>query len=147
MDPSKIKNTPLSIVLLLFYISGAIGLVYEVVWSRMMMHVFGSTALAVGTVLAAFMCGMALGAWLFGKIADKSPNCFRLYAWLEIGIAVAAFISHTLLSNFEPANLFLYDLFGSSAAVYGIFRFMLAFILVMVPTIFMGATLPVLARF
>ena len=111
------------------------------------MHVFGSTALAVGTVLAAFMCGMALGAWLFGKIADKSSNCFRLYAWLEIGIALAAYASHTVLSNIEPANLALYNLFGSSASVYVVFRFMLAFVLVMVPTIFMGATLPVLARF
>ena len=48
-----------AVVLLLFFASGALGLIYEVVWSRMMMHVFGSTAIAVGTVLAAFMSGLA----------------------------------------------------------------------------------------
>ena len=57
---------PLALVLALFFLSGALGLVYEVVWSRVMMHVFGSTALAVGTVLAAFMSGLAVGAWLVG---------------------------------------------------------------------------------
>ena len=54
------------LAILLFFVSGALALVYEVVWVRMMMHVFGSTALAVGTVLAAWMTGMALGAWLIG---------------------------------------------------------------------------------
>ena len=147
MNSTKSESIPLQAILLLFYVSGALALVYQVVWSRLMMHVFGSTALAVGTVLSAFMCGMAIGAWLFGKIADKSPNCFRLYAWLEIGIALAALISHTLLSNFAPVNLAIHDLFGSSMAMYGIFRFMLAFVLVMAPTILMGATLPVLIRF
>jgi spermidine synthase len=53
----------ISLLLLLFFTSGALALVYEVVWTRMMMHVFGSTAIAVGTVLAAFMTGMAAGAW------------------------------------------------------------------------------------
>jgi spermidine synthase len=147
MNTPKTKTTPLSFILLLFYISGAVALVYQVVWSRMMIHVFGSTALAVGTVLSAFMCGMAVGAWWFGKVADRSPNCFRLYALLEVGIAVAAFISHSLLGQFEPVNLALFNFFESSALLYSIVRFMLAFVLVMVPTVFMGATLPVLTRF
>jgi len=132
---------------MLFYSSGAFALVYQVVWTRMMIHVFGSTALAVGTVLAAFMCGLAGGAWVFGKAADKSRNCFRLYALLEIGVALTACLSHLLLSNFGPANLALYQWFGSSAVIYGVFRFVLAFVLVMVPTLFMGGTLPVLTRF
>jgi predicted membrane-bound spermidine synthase len=88
------KGIPVALVLSLFFVSGATALVYQVVWSRMMMHVFGSTALAVGTVLAAFMSGMALGAWLIGRMADDSRNCLRLYAWLELGIALAALLSH-----------------------------------------------------
>ena len=60
------------LVLLLYFLSGATALIYEVVWSRMLMHVFGSTAVALGTVLAAFMAGMAIGSWLIGKAADKS---------------------------------------------------------------------------
>ncbi len=144
----EIKASPAPvIILLLFFLSGATALVYQVVWSRMLMHVFGSTAVALGTVLAAFMAGMAAGSWLIGKFADKSKNCLRLYAFLESGLALAALVSHILLSNIGPVHLLLHDVFGFSTTVFGIVRFLLAFSLVMVPTVLMGATLPVLARF
>jgi spermidine synthase len=135
------------LVLLLYFFSGALALVYEVVWARMMMHVFGSTAIAVGTVLAAFMSGMAIGSWYIGKIADRSHNCLRLYAWLEIGIALAALVSHILLGRMSPAHLAIFDLVGSSPAVFTLVRFLLAFLLVLAPTVLMGATLPVLTRY
>ena len=143
----KKELSPPALVLLLYFLSGATALIYEVVWSRMLMHVFGSTAVALGTVLAAFMAGMAVGSWLIGKAADKSSNCLRLYAFLEIGLALAALVSHVLLSRIAPAHLALHDLFGFSETIFGVIRFLLAFSLVMAPTILMGATLPVLARF
>ena len=133
--------------MLLYFSSGALALVYQVVWSRMMMHVFGSTAIAVGTVLAAFMSGMAIGSWFIGRIADRSQNCLRLYALLEIGIALAALVSHILLGRINPAHLAIYDLVGSSTAVFALVRFLLAFLLVLSPTVLMGATLPVLTRY
>lgn len=135
------------LVLSLFFFSGSLALIYEVVWTRLMMNVFGSTALAVGTVLAAFMFGMAVGAWRIGKIADQHTNCLRLYAWLEIGIALAALVSHILLSQLGPAHQAIHALLGSSAALFALVRFLLAFLLVLAPTILMGATLPVLTRF
>lgn len=135
------------VILLLFFLSGALALVYQVVWARMMTQVFGSTALAVGTVLAAYMSGMALGAWRIGKHADHHPNCLRLYALLEVGIAVMALISHLLLHQLGTAHRFLFEWVGSSATLLAGTRFMLAFGLVMAPTILMGATLPVLTRF
>jgi len=145
--PVKAASLPITLILMLFFVSGALGLIYEVVWSRMMMHVFGSTAVAVGTVLAAFMSGLAIGAWLIGKYADRSRNCLRLYAFLEMGIALTALVSHSLLTQLAPAHLALYELSGSSAALFAVIRFSLAFVLVMAPTVLMGATLPVLARF
>jgi spermidine synthase len=135
------------IILLLFFLSGALALIYEVVWARMMTHVFGSTALAVGTVLAAYMCGMAVGAWRIGKRADHHPNCLRLYARLEIGIAVMAIGSHFLLHQLGLAHHLIYQWVGSSAIAFAGMRFLLAFALVMAPTVLMGATLPVLTRF
>jgi len=143
-DPNFFQTT---VVLLLFFASGALGLIYEVVWSRMMMHVFGSTAIAVGTVLAAFMSGLAVGAWLFGPIADRSRNPLRLYAFLEFGIALAALASHLLLFRLAPAHQFLYELTGSAPAVFALVRFSVAFLLVMAPTVLMGATLPALTRY
>ena len=115
------------LILLLFFVSGALALVYQVVWARMMTHVFGSTALAVGTVLAAFMSGLALGAWRFGKRADRHPDCLRLYAFLEIGIAVAALASHLLLHQLGPAHRAIYEWVGFSPALLGATRFGLAF--------------------
>ena len=143
------KNEPIQrvLVLMLYFVSGAFALVYELVWSRLMMHVFGSTALALGTVLAAFMAGLAIGSWRIGKTADTSKNCLRLYAYLEIGLAAAALVSHLLLSRIGPAHLALYEAFGFSPAIFAGARFLLAFLLVMGPTLLMGATLPVLTRF
>ncbi|MBT8049211.1 MAG: fused MFS/spermidine synthase, partial [Gammaproteobacteria bacterium] len=143
----KAEGLPVTLVLLLFFASGALALMYQVVWTRMMMHVFGSTAVAVGTVLAAFMSGMALGAWYFGKRADRSGNCLRLYALLEIGIAASALVSHLLLDQLGPANRAIFELVGSSPVLFSSVRFLLAFVLIMLPTVLMGATLPVLARF
>ena len=70
----------------------------------MMIHIFGSTAIAVGTVLAAFMAGMAIGSLKIGPTADKSTNKLRLYAGLEVAIAATALISHFLLSQINPAQ-------------------------------------------
>ena len=142
------KSRQLSwIIVLLFFASGAIALMYQVVWARMMSHVFGSTALAVGTVLAAWMSGMALGAWRIGKRADRHSNPLRLYGWLEIGIAITALVSHVLIHQLGTAHQLIYQWAGSSLALFGTTRFVLAFVLVMAPTVLMGATLPVLVRY
>jgi len=121
LNQEKPKGLPTFLVLLLYFISGALALVYQVVWSRMMMHVFGSTAIAVGTVLAAFMSGMAIGSWTIGKIADRNRNCLRLYAWLEIGIALAALVSHILLDRIAPAHLAIHDLVGVASGAHPVF--------------------------
>ena len=61
-----------------FFFSGMAGLIYEVLWSRQLGLVFGTTLYAVGTVLAVFMAGLALGSFLFGRLADKTDNPLRL---------------------------------------------------------------------
>jgi spermidine synthase len=135
------------LVLTLFFFSGACGLVYQIVWVRMLTHVVGTTATAVGVVLAAFMSGLALGSWLLGKAADRRPNPLLVYAILEIGIGLAALAAHFLLARITPAYLTLYEISGHSEATLAAARFILAFGLVMMPTFLMGGTLPVLARF
>jgi spermidine synthase len=135
------------LVLTLFFFSGACGLVYQIVWVRMLTQVFGTTATAVGVVLAAFMLGLALGSWLLGKLADRHARPLHLYALLEVGIGLAALGAHLLLGQITPAYVALYDISGQSALLLAVVRFLLAFALVMMPTFLMGATLPVLARF
>ncbi len=147
MNREKTAQAPIVLVLLLFFFSGALALVYQVVWARMMTHVFGSTAVAVGTVLAAFMAGMAIGSWTIGRLADRSENRLRLYAWLEIGIAVAALVSHLALDRLDAVYPVLHGLVGGAGTLLALIRFLAAFLLVVIPTVLMGATLPVLSRF
>src|SRR2546430_12783760 len=79
-----------SILYVIFFLSGASGLVYEVIWVRLTGLVFGNTAHAIATVLGAFMSGLALGSWRLGRQADRVERPLRTYGFLEIGIGVSA---------------------------------------------------------
>src|SRR5207245_2849766 len=77
----------------LFFLSGATGLIYELLWVRVLYQSFGSTIQSVTTVVAAYMGGLGLGAWLFGRRADRTPRPAVLYGWLEIAIGVFGILS------------------------------------------------------
>jgi len=64
---------------LLFFLSGATGLVYELLWVRLLYQAFGSTLESVTTVVAAYMGGLGLGAWLLGRRGDRHPRPAALY--------------------------------------------------------------------
>src|SRR5436853_7248410 len=74
------------VVVLLFLASGFSGLVYQVAWVRLLTPVFGVTAYAISTVIAAFMGGLALGSHVAGRTIDKRRDPLRIYALLEAGI-------------------------------------------------------------
>src|SRR5439155_241306 len=78
---------------LLFLLSGATGLVYELLWVRLLYQAFGSTIQSVTTVVAAYMGGLGLGAWWLGRRADRHPNPAALYGRLEIAIGVFGLLS------------------------------------------------------
>src|SRR6267143_5595836 len=84
-----------AIVIWLFCCSGATALVYEVVWSKFLAQIFGSTIYAQTVVLAAFMGGLAMGNRLCGGWADRLREPVRFYGYLEIGIGVYAFFFPT----------------------------------------------------
>src|SRR3954453_22407945 len=74
----------------IFFLSGATGLVYEVIWVRLTGLVFGNTSHAIATVLGAFMAGLALGSWKIGSWTDRAARPLRLYGILETGIGISA---------------------------------------------------------
>jgi spermidine synthase len=133
-------------VLLLFFISGAAGLIYEVTWTRAFGLVFGNTVFAVSTVLAAFMLGLALGSWLFGRIADRSHRPLRLYAILEVGVGAYAFFFPKILAMTDLVYLWFFRSFAPGFYTLSLLRFILSVILLLLPTVLMGGTLPVLSR-
>ncbi len=136
-----------TIILLLFFFSGASALVYEVVWMKMLTIVFGATALAISTTLASFMAGLALGNYGFGKLADRSHRPLLIYALLELGIGIFAFIMPVIFSVLDGIYIFVYQDITQSYIGLSLIRFILSFIILLIPTTLMGGTLPVITRF
>src|SRR3954469_2489245 len=79
-------------VLACFFVSGAAGLIYQIVWTRYLSLFLGHSSYAVVAVLVAFMGGLAIGNAVFGAIADRAERPLALYGWLEIAIAAYAVI-------------------------------------------------------
>ena len=135
-----------------FVLSGVAALVYQTAWTRQFAIVFGTSELAVATVLAAYMGGLALGAWLAEQLLPRVFRPVLTYALLELGIAIGALlVVPTLL---WLANQGLVALFGgqptppdSDHAGTTLFYLLAAFAALALPTTLMGATLPMLARY
>jgi spermidine synthase len=134
-------------ILLCFFASGMSGLVYQVVWVRELVLVFGATTFAVSTVLTAFMGGLALGSFYFGRRSEKVTRPLRLYGLLEIGIGVyglaVPFIFAVLPLIYHPIWQWLQLSFFTLSVV----RFLFAILVLILPTALMGATLPVLSSY
>jgi len=132
---------------LLFFISGVSGLIYETVWFRMLIRVFGGTLEATSTVLAVFMGGLALGAVIAGRKADGLKNPLRLYAWLELLVAVFALGATALMAGLPGLLAPLLPEGGTAgaAALTAVIRVLVSAAVLLVPTALMGATLPLLA--
>jgi spermidine synthase len=133
-------------VFLCFFLSGAAGLAYEVLWIRQLSLIFGTTAFAVSTVLTAFMGGLALGSFLFGRIADRLRNPLRLYAGLELVVGVYCLLVPFLLQGVTQTYVLTARSFGGSFYTMSLVRFLLCAAVLVLPTTFMGATLPILSR-
>jgi predicted membrane-bound spermidine synthase/Flp pilus assembly protein TadD len=133
--------------LLCFFFSGAAGLIYQVVWTRMLTQIFGNTTYAIATVLSAFMAGLAMGSYLFGRIADRGRNDFLLYGILEAGVGVYGFAVPWLFAIAQKVYGPIFGLNESYPFIFNLVLFFLSFVLLVFPTLLMGATLPVLSRF
>ncbi|MFZ1947633.1 MAG: fused MFS/spermidine synthase, partial [bacterium] len=134
-------------VFVLFLISGATGLAYEVVWTRMLVRIFGASSFAVSTVLAAYMAGFALGSYLLGRLIDRKGNPVLIYGLLELGIGAFALAMPLLLAGLNPLYRSLYGSLEGKLYALSLVRFLLSFTLLLIPTTLMGGTLPVLSRF
>jgi spermidine synthase len=135
------------VILVCFFASGMSGLVYQVIWVRELVLVFGATTFAVSTVLTAFMGGLALGSYYFGRRSETVARPLRLYGLLEIGIGAYGLAVPLI---FATLPLFYHSLLGRLQLPFfslSIVRFVFATLVLIVPTALMGATLPVLASF
>jgi spermidine synthase len=126
---------------LLYSASGAAALVYEVTWTRLLTLQLGHTVAAASTVLAAFMGGLALGAWVAGK---RRGSTLRTYVVLELIVAVSALLLPIALGATVPALAWAYA-DGSAPAQFAVVRVAISLALLGVPAAAMGATFPIAA--
>ena len=130
----------------LFFVSGMTGLLYEVAFSKLLGYVFGATAYAVSAVLAAFMAGLAAGAHFGGRRAAKVTRPLAAYGVLEIGVGLVCAVTPITFGLLTNAYVAAARAAPGSLALLTILRAGLAGLVVFIPTIAMGATLPILSR-
>lgn len=143
---SKVRSFGNPIIYVIFTISGASALVYQVIWSRWLGLIFGNTTVSVSIVLGSFMLGLGLGSWISGRLLYKIKNPLKAYSILELGIGIFAVlfpfltkIVEIVFTQFTGVETPL----GLSLTVRGV----LVFLLLSFPTTLMGATLPFLTDF
>ncbi len=135
------------VILLCFFASGFSGLVYQVIWVRELVLVFGATTFAVSTVLTVFMGGLAAGSFYFGRRSEKITRPLRLYGLLEIGIGVYGLAVPFIFALLPDIYHTLWGPLHVSFIALSAVRFLFAAIVLIVPTALMGATLPVLSGY
>ena len=129
---------------LLFFLSGAASLAYEVVWVKLLTLQFGSAAWSITTVVASFMAGLGAGGAWAGRRADRIARPLKAYGLLELGIALYGALSVPLLENMAGLLNPLYGLVDSAFWAYMLAQFLLSVLMLAVPTFLMGASLPLL---
>jgi spermidine synthase len=133
-------------LLLAFALSGASALIFEVVWTRTLSTVMGSSTYALSTMLAAFMAGLSLGGGLGAWLSHRVSDPVRAFARCELGIGLAGFVVAPLMRSLTPLYVAAYYTFHESFAAFYAVQFLMAFLLMGIPTTLMGMTFPLAVR-
>lgn len=126
----------LLVVTLLFFLSGAAGLIYEIAWERLLELYFGVTMTAITLIVASYMCGLGLGSLFGGRIAQNLKRPILTYGLIEAGIGIFGFFSSALINWIGQ---------HTAGAPYTLV-FLLSFLVLLIPTMLMGMTLPLLTQ-
>jgi predicted membrane-bound spermidine synthase len=130
----------------MFFASGFAALVYQVLFAKELALVFGSTATATLTVLATFLGGMAIGSLIGGVLAQRVRRPLLVYAAIEFGIAMYCILTPQLFGAIQSAYVAMASGMPPDAAALTVMRVVLGAAVLLVPTVLMGTTLPLLAR-
>jgi spermidine synthase len=129
------------LLVLAFALSGMTALIYEVVWTRPLQLVFGSTIYAVSTMLTTFMIGFVIGAYFFRNLADRTRNPALLFAGLEFGIGLYGLVIIFLFKALPSVYLSMLGMPG-----FQFLQFILCFFVLITPATLFGATWPVVNK-
>lgn len=147
-----LKNKILDIkyvIPILFFMSGTAGLIYEIIWSEMLINLLGSSAIAVTVILTAFMGGLAIGSWTIGQYADQwSDKKIAInYFFVEIIIGIYALLLPFLIKYIESFYILIFSYLNPGILLSVSIKFILGFLILIIPTFLMGTTLPLITRY
>ncbi len=143
-SPPTSSGLPAAWIVTCFLLSGAAGLIYEVAWSKELSYLLGTSLAAVSTVVTSFLAGLAIGAATLGVRLGRSRQPVRAYGWLELGIAVAGVASIPVLRGLDPLLSVFAAQFGAASIAFNIARVVVVLVILAMPAVLMGATLPAL---
>ena len=136
----------LPLLLLLFFGSGVCALIYQVMWLRLLSLVFGVTVYAASTVLAGFMAGLGVGSLIAGRYASRLARPLAVFGIAEALVGITAFGTPFLLDALTTLWIAVHPSLPTSLAALTVIRFGVAFLVLIVPTSLMGATLPLVIK-
>jgi spermidine synthase len=140
----RVRET--NFILVAFLFSGTAALIYEVVWTRALSLVLGSSVYALSTMLSTFMAGLALGAFICGRFCDRTRNLLFAFGLCELGIGVSGLVSIPVIYSLPSLYLYVYRSFHVYPTLFFMFQVFICVIVMLVPTVLMGATFPLVSR-
>ena len=142
-----ISSSRFSVLSFLFFLSGASGLILQVVWMYRLGLIFGNAAYATAATLAAFFLGLAIGGWFLGNASAQFKRPLVAYGLMEIGIALTALLIIPGIQFYETHYASVVALTDGNQSFLTILKFIFSITLLLLPTVLMGGTFPVLAQF
>ncbi len=126
--------------------SGALALVYEILWMRRFAAAFGATSPAVAATLAAVFLGFTAGSLIIGRHAVRALRPLRAYGWLEMGAGLGALLVEPLVKVYDHFYPGLYHALAGSPAAFAAVKTLLVMAALFLPTFCMGGTIPILTQ-
>jgi len=143
------KNLFNKILIFSFWIFGLTALIYQVAFAKNLMLLFGLTAPATATILAVYFSGLALGSFIFGKLADRFLQSFKhylLYISLFIGVGIYGFFVPNLFQILGKTIQWINQIYPLDFSGFNLFAFLLSFFFLIIPAIFIGGAFPVISK-
>ncbi len=136
-----------SLLLILFTLSGAVGLVFQLVWMYRLGLIFGNAVYATSATLAAFFLGLATGGWFWGKVTSQIRRPLSVYALMELAIAATALLWPLGVQLYQNHYASLVSLLPESRPLMTFLKLLFSMSLLLIPTMFMGGTFPMLVHY
>lgn len=137
----------LAALLVLFFLSGAAALVYQVLWLKQLTRLFGVNAHATAVTLSIFFLGLAVGGWVWGRRVGAVRRPLRVFAGLELAVGASALLFFGLFAAFRAVQTPLLEAVGHEPVLALVVKSALALLILFPPAFFMGGTLPVMAQY